>query len=219
MSRERDSMFRGNNNDCRIYVGNLPEDCRERDVDDIFYKYGRIADIRIKRGDASRARSSRRGENLSYAFVQFEDSRDAEDAVRGRDGYEFDGRRVRVEFTRGSQNNRRDGGRSRGNSGGYGGGRSGRGVPPRRSNNRVLVKGLPSTGSWQDIKDHMREAGEVLYAEVYGDGSGIVEFAHSDDVKYAIKNLDDTEFRSHEYINCINTLINHISKFDLHSQH
>ena len=60
------------------------------------------------------------------------------------------------------------------------------------------MKGLPPTGSWQDIKDHMREAGEVLYAEVYGDGSGIVEFAHSDDVKYAVKNLDDTEFRSHE---------------------
>ena len=75
MSRERDSMFRGNNNDCRIYVGNLPQDCRERDVEDIFYKYGRIGDIRIKRGDAARARQSRRGENLSYAFVQFEDSR------------------------------------------------------------------------------------------------------------------------------------------------
>ena len=74
-SRERDSMFRGNNNDCRIYVGNLPQDCRERDVEDIFYKYGRIGDIRIKRGDAARARQSRRGENLSYAFVQFEDSR------------------------------------------------------------------------------------------------------------------------------------------------
>jgi RNA recognition motif-containing protein len=76
MSRERDSMFRGNNNDCRIYVGNLPEDCRERDVEDIFYKYGRIADVRIKRGDANRARqSSRRSEVLSYAFVQFEDAR------------------------------------------------------------------------------------------------------------------------------------------------
>lgn len=75
MSRERDSMYRGNNNDCRIYVGNLPEDCRERDVDDIFYKYGRIADIRIKRGDAARARGGRRAEVLSYAFVQFEDSR------------------------------------------------------------------------------------------------------------------------------------------------
>lgn len=67
-------MFRGNNNDCRIYVGNLPEDCRERDVEDIFYKYGAIADVRIKRGDSSRGRS-RRGENLSYAFIQFDDPR------------------------------------------------------------------------------------------------------------------------------------------------
>lgn len=123
--------------------------------------------------------------------------RDADDAVRGRDGYEFDGRRIRVEFTRGSQNNRREVSRSRGNSSSYSS-RSGRGVPPRRSSNRVLVKGLPPTGSWQDIKDHLREAGEVLYAEVYGDGTGIVEFAHSDDVRYAVKNLDDTEFRSHE---------------------
>lgn len=75
MSRERDSMYRGNNNDCRIYVGNLPEDCRERDVDDIFYKYGKISDIRIKRGDVARARMSRRSEVLSYAFVQFDDPR------------------------------------------------------------------------------------------------------------------------------------------------
>ena len=104
-----------------------------------------------------------------------------------------------MEFTRGSQNNRRESSRSSYGSGGGGhSGRSGRGVPPRRSNNRVLVKGLPPTGSWQDIKDHMREAGEVLYAEVYGDGSGIVEFAHPDDVKDAVKNLDDTEFKSHE---------------------
>jgi hypothetical protein len=27
----------------------------------------------------------------------------------------------------------------------------------------------------EDIKDDMREAGEVPYAELYGDGSGIVE--------------------------------------------
>jgi arginine/serine-rich splicing factor 1/9 len=28
--------------------------------------------------------------------VQFEDARDAEDAIRGRDGYNFDGNRLRV---------------------------------------------------------------------------------------------------------------------------
>ena len=30
------------------------------------------------------------------------------------------------------------------------------------------------------------------------DGTGVVEFTHYDDMKYALKNLDDTKFRSHE---------------------
>lgn len=35
--------------------------------------------------------------HVSYMFVlQFEDARDAEDAIRGRDGYNFDGSRLRV---------------------------------------------------------------------------------------------------------------------------
>lgn len=34
--------------DARIYVGNLPRDCREREIEDIFYKYGRIVDIAMK---------------------------------------------------------------------------------------------------------------------------------------------------------------------------
>jgi len=44
----------------------------------------------------------------------------------------------------------------------------------------------------------MREAGEVCYANVSKDGTGIVEFARYDDMKYAIKKLDDSRFRSHE---------------------
>jgi len=44
----------------------------------------------------------------------------------------------------------------------------------------------------------MREAGDVYFAEVYKDGTGVVEFARQDDMKYAIKKLDDSRFRSHE---------------------
>lgn len=58
--------------------------------------------------------------------------------------------------------------------------------------------GLPSTGSWQDIKDHMREAGDVCYADVYKDGTGVVEFLRYEDMKYAVRKLDDSKFRSHE---------------------
>lgn len=77
-------------NDCRIYVGNLPPDIRSKDVEDLFYKYGAIRDIDLK---------NRRG-GPPFAFVQFEDPRDSEDAVYGRDGYDYDGYRLRVEFPR-----------------------------------------------------------------------------------------------------------------------
>ena len=32
----------------RVYVGNLPMDITEREVDDLFYKFGRIRSIEIK---------------------------------------------------------------------------------------------------------------------------------------------------------------------------
>ena len=76
----------------------------------------------------------------------------------------------------------------------------GSGAPIRRSDNRVLVSGLPPTGSWQDLKDHMREAGEVLYTDVYKDGTAVVEFSKYSDMKWAVKYLDDSEFESHQVL-------------------
>lgn len=163
------------NNDCRIYVGNLPPDIRSNDIEDLFYKYGKITYIDLK---------NTRGP--PFAFVEFEDPRDAEDAVHARDGYDYDGYKLRVEFPRGNGPRRGTGSRGRG-----------RGPPPRRSQYRVLVSGLPPTGSWQDLKDHMREAGDVCYANVK-DGTGVVEFQRYEDMKYAVKKLDDSRFRSHE---------------------
>uniref|UniRef100_A0A5F4W3A1 Serine/arginine-rich splicing factor 1 n=1 Tax=Callithrix jacchus TaxID=9483 RepID=A0A5F4W3A1_CALJA len=155
-------------NDCRIYVGNLPPDIRTKDIEDMFYKYGGILNIDLE---------NRRG-GPSFAFVEFEDPRDAEDAV--------------VRSCRGT---------GQGGSGGGGGGApQGSYAPPpsRRSENRVVVSGLPPSGSWQDLKDHMREAGDVCYADVYQDGTGVVEFVRKEDMTYAVRKLDNTKFRSHE---------------------
>ena len=116
--------------------------------------------------------------------------RDAEDAVYARDGYDYDGYRLRVEFPKGG-------------GGSFRGGRSGggRGPPARRSQYRVLVTGLPPTGSWQDLKDHMRDAGDVCYSDVFKDGTGVVEYLKREDMKYALKKLDDSRFKSHEVRN------------------
>jgi len=67
----------------------------------------------------------------------------------------------------------------------------------------VFIAGLPSSGSWQDLKDHFREAGDVCYADVYRDGSGVVEFTTKEDMKRAVKHLDDSKFRSHEVLSKI----------------
>ncbi|XP_005751110.1 serine/arginine-rich splicing factor 1B-like [Pundamilia nyererei] len=117
-------------------------------------------------------------------------SQDAEDAVYGRDGYDYDGYRLRVEFPR-----RGGGGRA------LGAPRGRYGPLSRRSEYRVIVSGrraFPPSRSWQDLKDHMREAGDVCYADVYRDGTGVVEFVRKEDMTYAIRKLDNTKFCSHE---------------------
>uniref|UniRef100_A0A3Q7FMJ1 RRM domain-containing protein n=1 Tax=Solanum lycopersicum TaxID=4081 RepID=A0A3Q7FMJ1_SOLLC len=144
-----------------IYVGNLPADIKELEVEDLFYKYGRILDIELKIPPRPPC----------YCFVEFESSRDAEDAIRGRDGYNFDGCRLRVELAHGgrgpsSSSDRRG---SYGSGGGGGGGRHG---ISRHSDYRVIIRGLPSSASWQDLKDHMRKAGDVCFAEVSRDSEG-----------------------------------------------
>lgn len=163
----------------RIFVGNLPPDVRSRDLEDLFYKFGKIAFIDLK---------TRRGP--PFAFVEFHDYRDAEEAVRARDGKKFDGYRLRVEFPRGRERP------SRFKNGSGGTGRSS--ATQKHSKFRVKVTGLPVSGSWQDLKDHMREFGEVCFADVYKGGEGVVEFVNYDDMRYAIRKLNNTKFKSHE---------------------
>lgn len=169
-----------------IYVGNLPGDVKEWEIEDLFHKYGRILDVELKLPPRPPC----------YCFVEFESTRDADDAIRGRDGYNFDGCRLRVELAHGGRGS--SGSERRGGYGGGGGG-GGRQGASRHSEYRVIVHGLPSSASWQDLKDHMRKAGDVCFAEVSRDSEGtfgLVDYTNSEDMKYAIRKLDDTEFRN-----------------------
>ncbi|CAI5480309.1 unnamed protein product [Closterium sp. Yama58-4] len=162
-----------------VYVGNLPGDTRESEVEDLFAKYGKILDIELKLPPRP----------PGFAFVEFADPRDAEDAIRGRDGYDFDGNRLRVELAHGGRG-----------GGGFGGGRGDfqRG-PSRRTEYRVIVKNLPTSASWQDLKDHMRRAGDVCFAQVFKERDGmmgIVDYSNEEDMKYAVRKLDDSEFKN-----------------------
>ncbi len=87
----------------------------------------------------------------------------------------------------------RDGDRGSGGGGNY--------PPPRKTGGRrtdfgVIVTGLPRSCSWQDLKDFMRKAGDVVYADVDSHGDGVVDYSNRDDMERAVDKLDDTEFKN-----------------------
>ncbi|XP_049301695.1 serine/arginine-rich splicing factor 7 isoform X1 [Anopheles funestus] len=88
--------------DAKVYVGELGNNASKQDIEEAFGYYGPLRNVWVARNPPG------------FAFVEFEDARDAEDAVRGLDGRTISGRRARVELSTGR--------------GGRGGGRGG---PPR----------------------------------------------------------------------------------------
>lgn len=64
-----------------------------------------------------------------------------------------------------------------------------------RTANCVVVNGLPHSTSWQDLKDHMRQAGDVAFVEIERPGVGIVRYNGYSDVRIAVKTLDRSIFR------------------------
>ncbi|XP_041809156.1 serine and arginine rich splicing factor 5a isoform X2 [Chelmon rostratus] len=174
---------------CRVFIGRLSPHARERDVEKFFKGYGRIREINLKNG---------------FGFVEFDDHRDADDAVYELNGKELCSERVTIEHARSRKG--RGGGPGMGRFGGGGGGGGGGGYrpsrssgsrygPPVRTDHRLIVENLSSRISWQDLKDLMRKAGEVTFVDAHrpNKNEGVVEFASRSDLKNAIAKLDGTE--------------------------
>ena len=88
---------------------------------------------------------------------------------------------------------------------GYGKGRGrgkGSGGPPPPGGTKVYVGNLSWETSWQDLKDHFRQAGEVLHADIMlgadgrSKGCGLVTFANPHDAARAISTLHDSVLHS-----------------------
>ncbi|XP_050472948.1 RNA-binding protein 1-like isoform X6 [Bombus huntii] len=94
------SRYREWDPSCKVYVGNLGNSASKHEIESAFSKYGPLRNVWVARKPPG------------FAFVEFEDPRDAEDAVRGLDGTRCCGTRVRVEMSSGRS--RRGGGRRSG---------------------------------------------------------------------------------------------------------
>ncbi|KAK1323905.1 Serine/arginine-rich splicing factor RSZ23 [Acorus calamus] len=86
----------------RVYVGNLDPRVTERELEDEFRSYGVLRSVWVARKPPG------------YAFIDFDDRRDAEDAIRGLDGVHG----WRVEMSHSSRGGGGGRGAPRGRSGG-----------------------------------------------------------------------------------------------------
>ncbi|KAI7854564.1 hypothetical protein BDC45DRAFT_129393 [Circinella umbellata] len=69
----------------RLYIGNLNRHVRERDVKELFSQIGPMKDCEIVE---------------NFAFVEYEEPRDAADAIKEFDGSRLEGDRIIVEYAR-----------------------------------------------------------------------------------------------------------------------
>lgn len=80
--------------DCKVYVGDLGSNASQTELEDAFSYYGPLKNVWLARNPPG------------FAFVEFEDPRDARDSVRGLDGRRVCNRRITVEMSTGRTRNR-----------------------------------------------------------------------------------------------------------------
>jgi cold-inducible RNA-binding protein len=94
----------------KLYVGNLPYETTETDLQTLFSATGEVSTINIVRDRAT-------GQARGFAFVEMSDAESAQRAISQLDKHEFGGRNLTVNEAKPMPS------RSNGGGGGFGGGR------------------------------------------------------------------------------------------------
>ncbi|GAU90885.1 hypothetical protein RvY_03243-1 [Ramazzottius varieornatus] len=116
---------RGGKPNSSLYVRGVAEETRNEELKEMFAKFGPVKDVYIPLDYYTRRA---RG----FAYVQFEELRDAEDALAAVDGTRLHGMSLEVEFAQGDRKTPND---MKGKERGGGGGRNGNGAGRRDGRN------------------------------------------------------------------------------------
>ena len=106
----------------RLYVGNLPFNVTEQDLEQLFSQSGQV--------DSANVVTDRdTGRSRGFGFVEMETQEAADAAIQALNGYELSGRALTVNEARPKESRPARGGfgGGRGSGGGFGGGRGGGG--------------------------------------------------------------------------------------------
>ncbi|CAL1149271.1 unnamed protein product [Cladocopium goreaui] len=156
----------------RVFVGNLPYSTSWQDLKDHMRKAGDVLFCEILQEPGTALGSKGCG------LVEFATPAAAQRAISDLTGTVIQGRQIFVREDRENENS----------------------LHISSMGRRVFVGNLAYSVSWQDLKDHMRQCGEVLHCDIMREpntamgskGCGIVEFASASSAKRAIQDMTDS---------------------------
>ncbi|CAL5383189.1 unnamed protein product [Camellia sinensis] len=142
-----------------VFCGNFEYETRQSDLERAFSKFGRVDRVDMKSG---------------FAFVYFEDERDAEDAIRGLDNapFGYDRRKLSVEWARGERGRHRDGSKSMANQ--------------RPTKTLFVINFDPIHTRVHDIERHFEPYGKVLHVRIRRNFA-FVQFETQEDATKALE--------------------------------
>ncbi|XP_010444302.1 PREDICTED: serine/arginine-rich splicing factor RS41 isoform X2 [Camelina sativa] len=152
-----------------VFCGNFEYDAREGDLERLFRKYGKVERVDMKAG---------------FAFVYMEDERDAEDAIRALDRYEYGrtGRRLRVEWTK---NDRVAAGRS--------GGGSRRSSSSMRPSKTLFVINFDAQGTrTRDLERHFEPYGKIVNVRIRRNFA-FIQYESQEDATRALESTNSSK--------------------------
>lgn len=179
----------------RVYVGNIPGSTTKEEIIKAFQEFGKITGIDIK--------YNRNANGTNYAFIEYENYDSAKKTVQKKNGQNFMGNMLKVEYTNDKKNNE-------GNIIPVGkeklkGFMRNLRLPRNRSNYRVVVKNFPKRKIQLDyVKKFLMKAGKVIHTQLE-DEITIAEYDTKEGMLRAVNTLDRTLYnnRSKVYVRVI----------------
>jgi RNA recognition motif-containing protein len=113
----------------KLFVGNLPYETQEQDLESLFGQAGQVETVSVMRDRVT-------GRARGFAFVEMASDDDAQKAITQFNGHQLGGRALTVNEARPQAARPGGGGGFGGGGGGRGGNRSGGGRPGRRTDPR-----------------------------------------------------------------------------------
>lgn len=176
----------------KVYVGNLSFDTSWQTLKDFMRRAGNVLHADIPQRDD--------GKPKGFGLVEFENANFARRACQTLNGAELDGRSLTVRMDKQASFDNANGG--------YGAGagyvQNDRSSSGGGANTKVFVGNLSFDTSWQDLKDFMRSAGNVVHVDVpqrpdgKPKGFGLVTFETAAAARRACQSLDNEELHGRQ---------------------